>query len=57
MESDAGFSSKLFTIPIAHCGSDANEGQDLWASAQLVWNNGKFVWWDCRDRAYCVPAG
>jgi hypothetical protein len=54
-EQQAGFNSNLFKIPIAHCGPMNEEGTDMWATAQLVWNNGKIVWWTCRDRAKCDP--
>jgi hypothetical protein len=55
VEEAQGFSPDQFRIPIAHCHPFDEEGTDLWASAQLVWNNGKIVWWDCRDLAHCVP--
>jgi hypothetical protein len=52
-EEQSGFRSNLFRIPIAHCVPGAIEGEDGWANAQLVWNNGKIDWWSCRDRVHC----
>jgi hypothetical protein len=56
-ETSYGFGGNEFRIPIAHCGSDSELGYWDWGTAQVVWNNGKIVWWECRDQVKCRPAG